>query len=112
METIILIAYYSSIALALYAECWPEDAAVDPQYENEELLEYAGEFAYLDSWSVNINTATYPELQTISGIGKDKAKAIIKYRTQNGKFASIEQITEVDGISDSLFEKIRDKITV
>lgn len=61
---------------------------------------------------VNINTATYEELLTINGIGSAKAEAIIKYREENGKFNSIEDIKNVSGIGDSLFEKIKAYITV
>jgi competence protein ComEA len=65
-----------------------------------------------ESKLVSINTATSDELQTISGIGKSKAEAIINYRTQNGSFKSIEDIKNVSGIGDSLFEKIKDYITI
>ena len=60
---------------------------------------------------VNINTATIEELQTIDGIGETKAKSIINYRNDIGKFNSIEDIKNVSGIGDSLFNKIKDKIT-
>ncbi len=61
---------------------------------------------------VNINTARKEELMTISGLGDAKADAIIKYREENGNFNSIEEIKNVSGIGDSLFEKIKDYITV
>lgn len=59
---------------------------------------------------VSINTATKEELMTLSGIGEVKAENIIKYRNDNGKFNSIEDIKNVSGISDSTFEKIKDNI--
>ena len=61
---------------------------------------------------VNINTASVEELMTISGIGESKAKAIVEYRTRNGKFQKIEQIKDVSGIGESLFEKIKSNITI
>ena len=61
---------------------------------------------------VNINTASKEELMTISGLGEAKAEAIIKYREENGNFKTIEDIKNVLGIGDSLFEKIKDYITV
>lgn len=61
---------------------------------------------------ININTATKEELMTISGIGEAKADDIIKYRESNGNFKSIDEIKNVSGIGDSLFEKIKDYITV
>jgi len=60
---------------------------------------------------VNINTATIEELQTINGIGESKAKSIIEYRKTNGKFKSIEDIKNVEGIGDKLYETIKIYIT-
>ena len=61
---------------------------------------------------VNINTATASELQTLNGIGEAKAKAIIEYREKNGNFEKIEDIKNVSGIGDSVYDKIKDNITV
>lgn len=61
---------------------------------------------------VNINTANNEELQTLIGIGEAKAQDIIDYRNQNGNFKTIEDIKNVTGIGDSLFEQIKDDITV
>ena len=48
---------------------------------------------------------------SISGIGESKALAIIEYRN-NTKFNSIEDIKNVSGIGDSLYNTIKDSITV
>lgn len=61
---------------------------------------------------VSINNSTSEELQTISGIGKSKADAIINYRNENGSFKAIEDIKNVSGIGEALFEKIKDFITI
>ena len=61
---------------------------------------------------VNINTASLEELQSLSGIGEGKAKAIISYREENGDFTSIEDLLKVSGIGESIYEKIKDSITV
>ena len=61
---------------------------------------------------ININTATSEELQTLDGIGEAKAKAIIEYRENNGKFEKIEDLKNVSGIGDSVYEKIKDNITI
>ncbi len=61
---------------------------------------------------VNINTASETELCSISGIGPGRAKKILEYREQNGKFERIEDIMKVSGIKDKFFAKIKDYITV
>ena len=60
---------------------------------------------------ININTASINELLTLSGIGESKAKAIIEYRNTN-LFTNIDEIKNISGIGDSLFEKIKDSITI
>ncbi|MCI7083625.1 MAG: helix-hairpin-helix domain-containing protein [Tenericutes bacterium] len=61
---------------------------------------------------VNINTASIQELTTLNGIGESKAKAIVSYRDKNGKFKAIKDIMNVSGISETLFSKIKNNITV
>lgn len=61
---------------------------------------------------ININTANIDELTKLSGIGEAKAKLIIEYREQNGKFKEIKELTNVKGIGDSLIEKVKDNITI
>lgn len=61
---------------------------------------------------VNINTASMEELMTLTGIGKAKAESILAYRQRCGKFTTIEEIKNIDGIKDAVFRKISDKITV
>lgn len=60
---------------------------------------------------ININEATKEQLMSLPNIGESKADSIIEYR-KNFKFETIEQIKEISGIGDSLFEKIKDLITV
>ena len=61
---------------------------------------------------ININTASVSELTNLSGIGEVKAKSIVNYRNKNGKFKTINDILKVDGISETLFSKIKNNITV
>ncbi len=65
-----------------------------------------------DSRIVNLNQGTKEELMTLPGIGESKADAIIRYRTENGPFASVEDIMNISGIKNSTFEKIKDRIAV
>ena len=61
---------------------------------------------------VNINTAGEELLCTLPGIGSSKAMGIISYREKNGSFRQIEDIMNVEGIKEGLFQKIRDNISV
>lgn len=61
---------------------------------------------------ININTASVVELMSLDGIGESKARAIIEYRDINGDFDNILDIKNVSGIGESIYEKIKDYITV
>ena len=61
---------------------------------------------------VNINTATQNQLESLSGVGESIALRIIKYREENGKFKTIEDIKNVPGIGESKFEAIKNEICV
>ena len=49
---------------------------------------------------------------TLSGVGEAKAEAIIRYREEKGSFQSIEEIMNIEGIKEGVFNKIKDKISV
>ncbi len=61
---------------------------------------------------VNINTATAEQLMELPGIGEARAADIIAYRQKNGKFGTIEDIMQVNGIKEAAFARIKDKICV
>jgi competence protein ComEA len=61
---------------------------------------------------ININTASATELETLSGIGEVLAATIVEYRTQNGPFASVDDLLDVSGIGPATLEEIRDQVTV
>ena len=61
---------------------------------------------------ININTADEAQLTTLTGIGATRAQAIIAYRDENGPFAAIEDIMNVQGIKEGTFAKIKDEIVV
>jgi comEA protein len=65
-----------------------------------------------DTTMVNINEATVTELAGLNGIGKTRAEAVIAYRSEYGKFESVDDIKKVKGVGNKTFENIRDKITV
>ena len=61
---------------------------------------------------MNLNTAAKEQLMTLTGIGEAKAAAIIRYREENGGFRSIEEVMEVEGIKEGVFNKIKDQIKI
>ncbi|MED2253114.1 helix-hairpin-helix domain-containing protein [Brevibacillus parabrevis] len=60
--------------------------------------------------TVNLNSATVQELMTLPGIGESRAAAILEYRTQVGRFRSVDELKKVSGIGAKMFEKIKDHI--
>ncbi len=66
----------------------------------------------IDTGKVSLNSATIKELMTLPGIGESKAKLIIEYRNNNKGFKEIEEIKNVKGIGSSIYEKIKDYLTL
>ncbi len=62
---------------------------------------------------ININTANAEQISTsMTGIGENKAKAIVEYRKTHGNFKSIQELENVDGIGLKTVEKNKDKISL
>ncbi|WOV85491.1 helix-hairpin-helix domain-containing protein [Sporosarcina jeotgali] len=61
---------------------------------------------------ININTADETQLMTLTGIGPAKAAAIVKYRTEQGAFQSVEDLMKISGIGQKTFEVLSESITV
>lgn len=64
------------------------------------------------SGRVNLNYATKEELMTLPGIGESKAEAILAYRSEVGWITSAEEIMNVSGIKEKMYERIADRIEV
>ena len=65
-----------------------------------------------NSGKVNLNQASKEELITLTGIGEAKAVAIIAYREANGRFQKIEDLMNITGIKEGVFDKIQSQICV
>ena len=61
---------------------------------------------------INLNTATVEQLDTLPGVGPVRAGAIVAWRNANGKFTSVDQLGEVDGIGPGRLEKLRPLVRV
>jgi competence protein ComEA len=62
--------------------------------------------------TVNLNSATLPQLEALPGIGRSTAERIIEYRQKNGGFKRIEDLMNVRGIGEKSFLKLKPLITV
>jgi competence protein ComEA len=62
--------------------------------------------------SVDLNTATLEEFETLPGVGPVMASAIVAWRNANGRFANVEQLGEVDGIGPARLAKLHDLVHV
>jgi competence protein ComEA len=62
--------------------------------------------------TVNLNTASVSQLETLPGVGKATAERIVEYREKNGGFKKIEDLMNVRGIGEKSFLKIKPLITV
>lgn len=64
-----------------------------------------------ETQKISLNSATLEQLDSLPGIGPSIAQRIIDYRN-NIPFVELEQIKEIKGIGDKLYEKIKDLITL
>ncbi len=62
--------------------------------------------------TVNLNTATQAQLESLNGVGPKKAQAIIEYRTKSGKFKTVDELDNVPGFGAKTVAKLRPSITV
>lgn len=99
------------IAAAGYlAEKFENDAFVAETVAKEDAVSYTEADDSEDNGLININTAGAEELVELNGIGEEYANRIIKYRNENGRFETIEEIMKVSGISEKKFADIKDFI--
>ena len=61
--------------------------------------------------AVNINTATAELLETLPGVGPSLAAEIVKYREDNGPFATTDDLLKVPGIGPTTLENLKGLIT-
>ena len=83
---------------------------INDKINEDDVIEDSISEEVIDDTLISINNSDIEQLKEIPGIGEVKAKAIISYRESNGKFRSIDELKNVDGIGEKTFEKIKDNI--
>lgn len=63
------------------------------------------------SFPININTATWEQLQALPGIGPTYAQRIIDYREEHGPFRTVGELMNISGIGEKRLEAIWDLVT-
>jgi len=111
LATFILIAIIISSSLIIFLRHnngQPLVISPPPSLQTQKIL------ANVDSSSqkIDINRADLWLLESLPDIGEVRARAIIDYRSQNGPFQNISDLTMVPGISQPTFSKIKDLITI
>ena len=61
---------------------------------------------------ISINQASKEELMTLPGIGESKADRILAYRQEHGGFKSLEELMNISGIKEGVYNKMKDYITL
>jgi competence protein ComEA len=61
---------------------------------------------------VALNTATQADLETLPRIGPALAQRILEWRSANGRFSTVDDLMQVTGIGQKLFDGIKDRVTV
>lgn len=121
------IILYFSLSMPKVSTVTSDDVNISDQtkdYENvtditEKVSDDVTEIQSPDSFSelsvsypLNLNTCTAQELISLDGIGEKKANDIIEYREYLGGYTSVEQIKNIKGIGDSVYEKVSPYLTV
>jgi competence protein ComEA len=61
---------------------------------------------------IDLNSATAPQLDTLPGVGPVLAGRIIDWRTAHGRFASVDELRQVQGLGGKKFETLRPLVRV
>lgn len=62
--------------------------------------------------ALDVNRATTVELEALPGIGPVLAGRIVDYRDENGPFQTVEELADVQGISERMVDELRPFVTV
>jgi competence protein ComEA len=61
---------------------------------------------------VNLNTASQAALEDLPGVGPVLAQRIIAWRSEHGRFTSVDELAEVSGIGEKMFAQLQSRVTL
>jgi len=61
---------------------------------------------------LDLNLATADQLDALPGVGPVTAERILEWRVRNGRFTSVEQLREVEGIGERRFSQLRELVRI
>ena len=101
-----LVAFISAVVVSLSAVSFTQaetpSPAGKPQVEQQ----------VPKADKVNLNSADVDTLMTLKGVGAKKAEAIVAWRKEHGQFKSIEQLMDVKGLGESIFETNTSRLSI
>lgn len=101
-----LVAFISAVVVSLSAVSFTHAETPSPASKSQV------EQQVPKADKVNLNTADVDALMTLKGVGAKKAEAIVAWRKENGQFKSIEQVMDVKGIGESIFETNKSRLSI
>jgi competence protein ComEA len=101
-----LVAFISAVVISLSAVSFVQAEATSTTTKAKAQVEAP------KTVQVNINTADVDTLMSLKGVGAKKAEAIVAWRKENGKFTSVEQLMDVKGIGESIFETNKSRLSL
>jgi competence protein ComEA len=82
----------------------PTPPAAEPASANGQAATATGD------GKLDLNAADVEQLDQLPGIGRVTAERIVRWRTEHGRFASIDQLREVGGIGQTRWSRLRDLV--
>ena len=102
---LLLSVHAMLLSAALLASQGSLAQPVNPEVDSELLLQD------LKQLQVNVNEADAATMADILvGIGESRAKAIVEYREANGRFSTLEELSEVSGVGEATVMNNRERI--
>lgn len=92
----LLIALFGGIAVRVAQRAWPAGKGVVVEEARDALRH-----------RIDLNAASEETLTLVPGIGSARARKIVEYRSKQGGFGEIDELTNIDGFSTGLVDQLR-----